>query len=99
MKESMSELAKLADDGSARAASELLELLYDELRVLAISMTMKETPGQTIQASDLVHEAYLRLVDDEDREWDGRRHQYIANPGSNDTSDAVTLGIRVQLTF
>jgi RNA polymerase sigma factor (TIGR02999 family) len=74
----MQELAKLVDDEPARAATELLEILYGELRVLAISMTARENPGHTIQASDLVHEAYLRLVDDEDRQWNGRRHFFGA---------------------
>ena len=72
------ELTKLADDRPAKAASELLEVLYDELRVLAIAMAAKENPGHTIQASDLVHEAYLRLVDDEGREWNGRSHFFGA---------------------
>jgi len=72
------ELTKLADDQPAKAATDLLEVLYDELRVLAIAMTAKENPGQTIQASDLVHEAYLRLVDDEGREWNGRSHFFGA---------------------
>jgi RNA polymerase sigma factor (TIGR02999 family) len=71
-------LTKLADDEPARAATELLEVLYDELRVLAIAMTAKENPGQSIQASDLVHEAYLRLVDDKGREWSGRGHFFGA---------------------
>jgi RNA polymerase sigma factor (TIGR02999 family) len=72
------ELTKRADDEPARAATELLEILYDELRVLAISMAARENPGHTIQASDLVHEAYLRLVDDEGRQWNGRRHFFGA---------------------
>jgi RNA polymerase sigma factor (TIGR02999 family) len=65
--------------GEPRAASELLPLVYDELRRLAANRLARETPGQTLQATALVHEAYLRLVGgDQDREWDGRGHFFAA---------------------
>jgi RNA polymerase sigma factor (TIGR02999 family) len=65
--------------GERRAASELLPLVYDELRRLAARQLARELPGQTLQATALVHEAYLRLVgDDQDPGWDGRGHFYAA---------------------
>jgi RNA polymerase sigma factor (TIGR02999 family) len=71
-------LVELADHEPERASEALLELLYKELRALAIAMTARENPGQMIQASDLVHEAYLRLAGEPDREWSGRRHFFGA---------------------
>jgi RNA polymerase sigma factor (TIGR02999 family) len=65
--------------GERRAASELLPLVYEELRRLAAQRLARETPGQTLQATALVHEAYLRLVGgDPDRMWDGRGHFFAA---------------------
>ena len=65
--------------GERRAASELLPLVYDELRRLAAHRLARETPGHTLQATALVHEAYLRLVGgDPDRMWDGRGHFFAA---------------------
>jgi len=62
-----------------RPARELLPLVYDELRRLAAQRMAKEAPGQTLQATALVHEAYLRLVGvDPDRPWDGRGHFFAA---------------------
>ena len=56
------------DQGDPHAASQLLPLVYDELRKLAAERLAREKPGQTLQATALVHEAYLRLVDvDQDR--------------------------------
>jgi RNA polymerase sigma factor (TIGR02999 family) len=61
------------------AAEQLLPLVYDELRRLAAARLAREAPGQTLQATALVHEAYLRLVrTDPDRPWDGRRHFFAA---------------------
>ena len=63
----------------ARPARELLPLVYDELRRLAAQRLSREAPGQTLQATALVHEAYLRLVGvDPDRPWDGRGHFFAA---------------------
>jgi RNA polymerase sigma factor (TIGR02999 family) len=74
----MSEATRLleaAEGGDARAADDLLPLVYDELRRLAAHQLAHETRGQTLQATALVHEAYLRLVGGPgERRWDGRRH-------------------------
>jgi RNA polymerase sigma factor (TIGR02999 family) len=65
--------------GERQAASELLPLVYDELRKLAAQRIAQEASGQTLQATALVHEAYLRLVGgDRDRLWDGRAHFFAA---------------------
>jgi RNA polymerase sigma-70 factor, ECF subfamily len=60
--------------GDAQAASRLLPLVYDELRRLAASYMRRERPGQTLQATALVHEAYVRLVRPGDQPWTGRTH-------------------------
>ena len=61
--------------GDPHAAEQLLPLVYDELRRLAVQKLAQERPGQTLQATALVHEAYLRLVGgDPDRIWNGRAH-------------------------
>ena len=65
--------------GDPTAASELLPLVYDELRKLAAARMAEEDPGQTLQPTALVHEAYLRLVGgDERHEWNGRGHFFGA---------------------
>ena len=65
--------------GDPHAASQLLPLVYDELRKLAADRLAREGPGQTLQATALVHEAYLRLVDVEAAQhWDGRGHFFAA---------------------
>jgi RNA polymerase sigma factor (TIGR02999 family) len=65
--------------GDPRAAEELLPLVYKELRNLAAARIAKEKPGQTLQATALVHEAYLRLVGaDVEKTWDGRGHFFAA---------------------
>jgi RNA polymerase sigma factor (TIGR02999 family) len=67
------------DDGDPRAAAELLPLVYDELRKLAARRMAAEPPGQTLQATALVHDAYLRLVDvDRPQQWNGRGHFFAA---------------------
>jgi RNA polymerase sigma-70 factor (ECF subfamily) len=67
------------EQGDRRAAEQLLPLIYDELRALAARRLAQEKPGQTLQATALVHEAYLRLVDDEGRRsWEGRGHFFAA---------------------
>ena len=71
----MSELSRLieaAREGDPSAASELLPLVYDELRKLAASKMAAENPGHTLSSTALVHEAYLRLVGDQ--HFDGRGH-------------------------
>ncbi len=65
--------------GDPHAAEQLLPLVYDELRLLAARRLAHEKPGQTLQATALVHEAYLRLVDtDGARAWAGRAHFFAA---------------------
>jgi RNA polymerase sigma factor (TIGR02999 family) len=65
--------------GDPQAASQLLPLVYDELRQLAAQRLAHETPGQTLQPTALVHEAYLRLVGDgDDQHWEGRGHFFAA---------------------
>ena len=67
------------EQGDPKAAEELLPLVYDELRRLAAQQLAQEKPGQTLQATALVHEAYLRLVDGpEPVLWDDRRHFFAA---------------------
>jgi RNA polymerase sigma factor (TIGR02999 family) len=64
--------------GENQAAAELLPELYTELRRLAVALTARLQPGQTLQPTALVHEAYLRLVGDRDPGWEGRRHFFGA---------------------
>jgi RNA polymerase sigma factor (TIGR02999 family) len=67
------------EQGDPSAAAELLPLVYDELRKLAAARLADEKPGQTLQATALVHEAYLRLVDgDLVRRWESRAHFFAA---------------------
>jgi RNA polymerase sigma factor (TIGR02999 family) len=67
------------EQGDPNAASELLPLVYEELRKLAAAKLALEKPGQTLQATAIVHEAYLRLVDTEQNErWNGRGHFFGA---------------------
>ena len=67
------------DSGDLQAAEQLLPLVYQELRTLAARRLAHEAPGQTLQPTALVHEAYLRLVGDgADRHWEGRRHFFAA---------------------
>ena len=67
------------EQGDPHAANQLLPLVYDELRKLAAQKLAQEKPGQTLEATALVHEAYLRLVDVEKAQhWDSRRHFFAA---------------------
>jgi RNA polymerase sigma factor (TIGR02999 family) len=67
------------ESGDPSAAEQLLPLVYDELRKLAAAKLAHEKPGQTLQATALVHEAYLRLVDQStSQRWDNRRHFFAA---------------------
>ncbi len=66
------------EDGDVRAADELLPLVYRELRKLAAQRMKKEKPGQTLQATALVHEAYIRLVGSDDKNWNSRAHFFVA---------------------
>lgn len=64
--------------GDAKATDELLPLVYEELRLLAAQKLSHELPGQTLQATALVHEAYIRLVGTEDQSWDNKGHFFKA---------------------
>jgi RNA polymerase sigma factor (TIGR02999 family) len=64
--------------GEPKATDELLPLIYEELRLLAAQKLSHELPGQTLQATALVHEVYIRLVGDESASWDGRGHFFAA---------------------
>jgi RNA polymerase sigma factor (TIGR02999 family) len=67
------------EQGDPQAADQLLPLVYDELRRLATAKMARERPGQTLQATALVHEAYLRLVDGaQAQHWNSRRHFFAA---------------------
>src|SRR5437868_13799921 len=67
------------EQGDPLAAEQLLPLVYDELRSLAAQRLAQEKPGQTLQATALVHEAYLRLVDvDKAQYWNSRGHFFAA---------------------
>jgi RNA polymerase sigma factor (TIGR02999 family) len=79
---SMSDVTRIlsaVEHGDAQAAEQLLPLVYDELRKLAAQKLACEAPGQTLQATALVHEAYLRLVDTEKAQrWDNPGHFFAA---------------------
>ena len=67
------------EQGDPAAAEQLLPLVYDQLRRLAVQRMAREKPGQTLDATGLVHEAYLRLVDVEQiQQWDSRWHFFAA---------------------
>jgi RNA polymerase sigma factor (TIGR02999 family) len=84
--EAITQVLYAIEQGDPNAASQLLPLVYDELRKLAAQKLAQEKPGQTLQATALVHEAYLRLVandkrnepDAPGREWDNRGHFFAA---------------------
>jgi RNA polymerase sigma factor (TIGR02999 family) len=70
---------KKIDSGNPQAAERLLTLVYDELRKLAAIRLANEKPGQTLQATALVHEAYLRLLGDgQENDWNSRGHFFAA---------------------
>jgi RNA polymerase sigma factor (TIGR02999 family) len=72
-------LLSAVEQGDPQAAAQLLPLVYDELRHLAAAQLARERPGQTLEPTALVHEAYLRLVGPEDRaRWAGRGHFFAA---------------------
>ena len=66
------------DQGDIKATDELLPLVYEELRLLAAQKMLQESPGQTLQATALVHEAYIRLVGTTTHGWDSRGHFFTA---------------------
>ncbi len=77
----MSEITRFLDqlaDGDEHAAERLLDVVYAELRMLASAKLAQEAPGHTLQPTALVHEAWLRLVGDERRDWKSRRYFFGA---------------------
>jgi RNA polymerase sigma factor (TIGR02999 family) len=77
----VSEVTRILDrvrQGETRAAEELLPLVYDELRRLAAHKMAHEAPGQTLQPTALVHEAWLRLTRNQIQQWEGRAHFFAA---------------------
>ncbi len=80
----MNEVTRILDGigrGDAGTAARLMPLVYDELRRLAAEKMAQEKPGQTLQPTALVHEAYLRLVGQgADKLWDSRGHFFAAGP-------------------
>jgi RNA polymerase sigma factor (TIGR02999 family) len=75
---SIADTVTRAEAGDATAAAQLVELLYVELRKLARARLAKRAPGRTIQATELVHEAYLRVAGRKEHGWDGRGHFFFA---------------------
>ncbi len=77
----MSDLTRIleaAQQGDPTAADQLLPLVYDELRRLAAAKMANEAAGHTLQPTALVHEAWLRLIGNENQKWDGRAHFFAA---------------------
>jgi RNA polymerase sigma factor (TIGR02999 family) len=75
----MTRILSAIEQGDPQAAGQLLPLVYEELRRLAAEKLAREKPGQTLQATALVHEAYLRLVDGENaQQWNSRGHFFAA---------------------
>ena len=77
----MSDVTRILDaigQGDVQAADQLLPMVYQELRRLAALKMASETPGQTLQPTALVHEAWLKLVGQEDRKWQDKNHFFAA---------------------
>lgn len=74
----VTQILNAIERGDVKATDELLPLVYEELRLLAAQKLSNEVPGQTLQATALVHEAYLRLVGDESQTWNSRGHFFAA---------------------
>lgn len=74
----VTQILNAIEQGDTRAADELLPLVYEELRILAAQKMAQEKPGQTLQATALVHEAYIRLVQAKDQSWKSRGHFFRA---------------------
>ena len=80
MRADVTQILQAVERGDERAAEELLPIVYDELRALAERRMARESPGQTLQATALVHEAYLRLLGDDEvgRQWANKGHFFAA---------------------
>src|SRR5260221_7634287 len=75
----VTQILQRVEHGDLKAAEELLPLVYEELRRLAAHKMSLQPPGQTLQATALVHEAYLRLVGNEEKRREARRHFFSAD--------------------
>jgi RNA polymerase sigma factor (TIGR02999 family) len=83
MKDEVTSILSAIEQGESRAAEQLLPLVYSELRKLAAQRLAQEQPGQTLQATALVHEAYIRLVDTEKvQHRNSRSHFFAAAAGA-----------------
>ncbi len=80
MRPDVTRILQAVERGDECAAEQLLPIVYDELRTLAEHRMARESPGQTLQATALVHEAYLRLLGDDEagRQWDNKGHFFAA---------------------
>ena len=76
--EKLTETIEAARLGDRKAAADLMPMLYGELRTLGRALIRRQPPGQTLQATALVHEAFAKLVGKKDPGWDGRRHFFAA---------------------
>lgn len=76
--EHLTALLQAAGGGDSHAADKVIQLVYDELRSLAAAKLAQQPPGQTLQATALVHEAWLRLGGDQMPRWESRRHFFAA---------------------
>jgi len=74
----VTQILSAIERGDARAADQLFPLVYDALRQLAAAKLAHEAPGQTLQATALVHEAYLKLVETQAQQWNSRGHFFAA---------------------
>ena len=74
----VTQILERVSQGDGSAATELLPLVYEELRRVAAHKMSLQPPGQTLQATALVHEAYLRLVGSDEKRWESRRHFFSA---------------------
>ena len=76
--DNVTELLRIAGEGDSQAAKDLLRVVYDELRTMAQSWMANTPPGQTLQPTALVHEAFLRLVGKDQKGWENRGHFFFA---------------------
>ncbi len=81
----VTQLLHAIDAGDPKAADQLLPLVYEELRKLAAAKMAQEKPGQTLQATALVHEAWLRLAGSDQQQWRGRSHFFVSGREQKET--------------
>jgi RNA polymerase sigma factor (TIGR02999 family) len=74
----VTQILNAIEQGDSGAIEKLLPLVYEELRLLAAQKMAQENPGQTLQATALVHEAYIQLVEAKDQSWNNRGHFFKA---------------------